>query len=177
MLVYLGHPISDKANKLHSKKITKSIRELGFEVYAAAENDSINDKGGQATEVTPELIYDGDIPKVISSDLFVVNLTGGNQDGTNSEIGVVAGWNEALKLYNELIRLLNAQNGCKDLLAELPYIKIIAYSTNERIMSPQHFKGIASASVNHLILGEIEKWGTFVGNEDDMLEYLKHIDK
>src|SRR5690625_6951307 len=89
--IYLAHPISTKGEFEDSKRVTSEIRALGFEVYAAAENDSINDK---TNEPTPIDIYNGDVSEIMSSDIFVVNIWGGHQDGAISEIGVVAGMNE-----------------------------------------------------------------------------------
>lgn len=88
--------------------------------------------------------------EIITSDIFVVNLTGGHQDGTISEIGLVAGLNE---------------RGAN--------IPIVAFTTNTRLLQPQHYWNIPSASANHLVLGMIEKHGTFVGNERNLYEYLR----
>src|SRR5690625_721193 len=89
--VYLAHSISTAGEYNDSKRVANEIRSLGFEVYAAAENDSINDK---SNDPTPIDIYNGDVSEIMSSDIFVVNISGGHQDGTISEIGVVAGMNE-----------------------------------------------------------------------------------
>src|SRR5699024_4671090 len=91
MKVYLAHPISTTGEFVDSKRVANNIRDIGYEVYVASENDSINDK---SNEPTPLDIYDGDIDEIMDADIFVVNLTGGLQDGTISEIGFVAGWNE-----------------------------------------------------------------------------------
>src|SRR5699024_5792359 len=89
--VYLASGISDKARKEYQKEVAQKIRDLGYDVYAAAENDAINDK---SNDPTPLDIYKGDIEKIKECDIFVVCITGGNEDGTLSEIGMVAGWNE-----------------------------------------------------------------------------------
>ena len=156
--VYLAHSISTRGEFEDSKRVANEIRSLGFEVYAAAENDSINDK---SNDPTPLDIYDGDIDEIINADIFVVNLSGGLQDGTISEIGFVAGWNEMLEVSDKYIEGL-AHNT----------IPIIAYTSNARLLQPQFSDGIPSASANHLVLGMISKWGEFVGSEDDMLAEL-----
>src|SRR5699024_2100731 len=115
-------------------------------VYAAVENKSINDKSNDQTHKD---IYDGDVREILKSDVFIVNLTGGHQDGTITEIGLVAGLNE---------------RGAN--------IPIIALTTSTRLLQPQHYWNITSASANHLVLGMIEKYGTFVGNERNLYEYL-----
>lgn len=149
MKVYLAHPISTHGESVDSIRVAGRIRDLGFDVYVASENKSINDKSNNPT---PRDIYDADMSKLLSSDIVVVNLTGGNADGTITELGAVAGWNEAI--------------GIKP-------IKIIAYSSNKRVLQPQFYNGVPSASLNHLSLGAVEQWGEFVGNEESMLKALK----
>ena len=144
--IYLAHSISTKAEFKDSIRVANLIRGIGFSVYAAAENKAINDKSNNPT---PEDIYKGDVSEILTSDIFVVNLTGGHQDGTISEIGLVAGLNE---------------RGAN--------IPIVAFTTNTRLLQPQHYWNIPSASANHLVLGMIERHGTFVGDEHNLYEYL-----
>lgn len=151
--VYLASGISDKARKEYQKEVAQKIRDLGYEVYAAAENNAINDK---SNDPTPVDIYDGDIEEIKKSDIFVVCISGGNEDGTLSEIGMVAGWNEALTKLEGTVEP----------------IEIIAYTTNERLMQPQFWHGIPSGGFNHLVAGMIDKWGKFVGTEDKMIDIL-----
>jgi len=153
MKIYLAHPISTKGEFKDSIRVADEIRKLGYEVYAAAENKKINDK---SNDPTPIDIYNGDVDEIIDSDIFVVNLTGGLQDGTISEIGVVAGWNEGRTAFT----------GEK---------QIIAYTSNTRLLQPQHYNNIASASANHLVLGMIDKWGEFVGSEQNMIKKLEDM--
>src|SRR5699024_6404737 len=96
--VYLAHPIATKGEFEDSKRVAEEIRKLGYEVYAAADNDAINDK---------------------SND-------------------------------------------------------ILAYTSNARLLQTQYYKGVTSASANHLILGMIDKWGEFSGDERAMLETLNY---
>lgn len=151
--VYLAGGISDTDRKAAQKVIAGKIREIGYEVYCAAENDSINDK---SNDPTPVDIYNGDIDRVKESDIFVVRISGGNEDGTLSEIGMVAGWNEGLRHCGQNDK-----------------ITIVAYTTNERLMQPQFWNGIASGGFNHLVAGMIDKWGVFVGGEENMLKYMR----
>ena len=51
-------------------------------------------------------------------------------------------------------------------------IPIVAFTTNTRLLQPQHYWNIPSASANHLVLGMIERHGTFVGDERNLYEYL-----
>ena len=145
--IYYATSISTTGESVDSIRIANNLRQLGYEVYAAAENKSINDK---SNDPTPADIYDGDVSEIIKSDIFIVNLTGGHQDGTISEIGLVAGLNE---------------RGAN--------IPIVAFTTNTRLLQPQHYWNIPSASANHLVLGMIERHGTFVGDERNLYEYLR----
>src|SRR5699024_9435277 len=125
-----------------------------------AENDSINDK---SNETTPIDIYNGDVSEIMSSDIFVVNLSYVHQDGTISEIGAVAGVNEMSSMW------------AKEYNVQYTDIPIIAYTSNARLLQHQFYEGIPSASANHLVLGMIECWGGFCGDEEAMLSRLKKI--
>lgn len=169
--VYLAGGISDVDRKRGQKETAQKIREIGFEVYSASENDSINDKS--KGPVTPEQIYQGDIDRVKECDIFVVRISGGNEDGTLSEIGMVAGWNEYYNLYTTKV--------ARDIYGDAS-IKIIAYTTNERLLHPDFSDGLASAGFNHLVKGMIDKWGVklgpsgrTVGTESEMLEYMEGL--
>ena len=158
MKVYLAHSISTTGEYVDSKRVANNIRDIGYEVYVASENDSINDK---SNEPTPVDIYVGDINEILDADIFVVNLSGGLQDGTISEIGFVAGWNEGA----------NA-----DSFKMTSRVKpIIAYTSNARLLQPQFSDGIPSASANHLVKGMINRWGEFVGDEKAMCRKLERI--
>lgn len=172
MKVYLAHSISTTADFNDSKRVANEIRALGFDVYAAAENASINDK--QANDPTPTDIYDGDVSEILSADIFIVNLSGGLQDGTISEIGVVAGYNESVislrRYLSEGAKVEVEEDGIKP-------IPIIGYTSNARLAHPQFHKGVPSASANHLVLGMVERWGEFVGGEAEMLAKLAELQR
>src|SRR5690625_4497131 len=158
--VYLAHSISTAGEYNDSKRVANEIRALGYEVYAAAENDSINDK---SNEPTPIDIYNGDVSEIMSSDIFVVNLSGGHQDGTISEIGVVAGVNEMRSMW------------AKEYDVQYTEIPRLAYTGHARLRQPHCYEGIPSAAANDLVLGMIECWGGFCGDEEGMLSRLKKI--
>lgn len=150
--LYYATNISTTGESVDSIRIANNLRQLGYEVYAAAENKSINDK---SNDPTPDDIYDGDVPEIKDADIVVVNITGGLQDGTMTEVGFVTGYNEAHE-ENE-----NNKN-----------IKLLGFTTSTRLLQPQHHKGMASASASALALGMIERHGTFVGDERNLYEYL-----
>ena len=152
MKVYLAHSIANTGDFNDSIRISKLIKELGYDVYAPAENKEINDKSNNPS---PRDIYNGDVYEILNSDIFVPVLNGSLQDGTISEIGLVSGVNE--ERYD----------------SGKTTIPIIAYTSNARLLQPQHYHGMASACANHLVLGMVDKWGEFVGGEDDMLEALR----
>lgn len=152
--VYLAHGISTKGEFEDSKRVANLIRDIGYEVTVASENLSINDK---RNDPTPKDIYEGDINEILDSDILVVNLSGNLQDGTISEVGFVAGVNEVLHTIGH---------------EGLP---IIAYTSNARLQRPQFYEGIPSAGANHLVLGMIDKWGKFVGTEENMLKRLEEM--
>lgn len=166
--VYLAHAISTKGEYKDSKRIAEAIRALGYDVYAAAENDSINDKTNNPTPID---IYNGDVSEILDCDIFVVNLSGGHQDGTISEIGVVAGYNECHAWDDEFQKFL-MQEFDGDKHAGSGVIPIVAYTSNARLLQPQTYHDMASASANHLVLGMIDTWGRFVGDENAMLREL-----
>ena len=151
--VYLAHPISTTGEFNDSKRVANEIRALGYDVYVASENDSINDK---SNDPTPLDIYEGDITEILKADIFVVNVTGGLQDGTISEIGFIAGFNE---------NILSVENP----------MPIYAYTSNARLLQPQFSDGMASASINHLVKGMIDRWGEWLGDEQTMLKRMKEL--
>lgn len=150
--VYIAHPISNDYEAKASIELAQTLRDMGYKVYAAAENKIINDKAANEPP-TPAMIYQHDVNAIVDCDIFIVNLTGGHQDGTIMEVGVVAGINE--------------------LLAEGNHIKVMAYTSNKRVQNPQHFEGIPSASINHLVLGAVDRWGKVYPSLNDLLKELQ----
>jgi len=151
--VYLAFPISTTGEATESDKVAQRIEDLGFDVYAAIRNKSINDK--EASDPTPMDIYKADTDEIKDCDILVANLTGGKADGTVGEVLYASGLNEGGDNYSDKI--------------------IIGYTSNLRALNPQFHKGIPSASLNHLIVGGNEVHGKFVGNEDNMIEHLKEV--
>lgn len=176
--VYLAGGISDTDRFEGQKRTARQLRQRGCNVYAAAENDSINDK---SNDPEPIDIYNGDINKVKESDIFIARLSGGNEDGTISEIGMVSGWNERLleeRMFLRSIIHLEYEDMIEAIERRIEMeqiIEILVYITNSRIMQPQFYKGVPSAKLNHLVLGMVDRWGKLLGDEDDMLRYMKGV--
>jgi hypothetical protein len=156
MKVYVAHPISTTGEFTDSLRVADQIAGLGFDIYAAAANASINDK---TNEPTPVDIYEADVNELLTSNLVVLNLTGGQADGTITELGIVAGYNESIRRHSIAV----------------PTIPVLGYTSNARLQRPQFWLGVPSASANHLSLGAIEMWGSFLGGETEMLEELGRI--
>lgn len=51
------------------------------------------------------------------------------------------------------------------------------FTTNERLANPQFYKGIPSASYNHLIRGMVDRLGDFIGGEKELFKRLEEIIK
>ena len=188
--IYFGHACSLTEAKIHSSKVADRIRECGYKVYVASENDDINDK---TKDPTPFDIYLGDVSRMKAAEFMVFNLNGSHQDGTIWESGWVCGNNDAhlaiKNAYEEfkpeienMSRILNeagyeyvgfVEYLFEKLLEEINYKEMIVYSSNERLNNPQFYKGIPSAGANHLVFGGVDVHGKFVGNEEDMIQTLK----
>lgn len=150
--VYYASSCSQIEDKLFSERVNKEISDMGFDIYTPATNDSINDKRNNPT---PEMIYDADMDRLKHCDILLVNINGGHQDGTIFEVGAVCNHNE--------------ENYDKKL--------IIPFTRNQRLLDTQIHNGIASASVNHLVLGGLEKWSNVKGllTYEQAIERLKEV--
>lgn len=176
---YNGCPISEEGTRTLSIVTAQEIVEAGelhgekVDIFVPAVQP-FNDKS--KGEPTPRDIYKGDITQLKDSDIVFFNITGGMQDGTNAEIGVITGMNEAL--VNEMVNnkkdfdVFETRKAWDDTLDKLLTITV-AYSTSGRVPTPQHFKGIASASVNHLILAMLDEWGVIYSTRQEMLNDLR----
>lgn len=149
--IYLCHPISTTGEFNDSIRVAEEMEKLGFEVYAPARNKAINDKSNNPT---PQMIYEQDVERLLEADIIVMNLTGGDSDGTILEAGILMGMFES-----------NREN--------LPVV--FAYSSNKRALQPQHHNGIASGKLNHMVLGGIDKHFTWCGDEHNTLQRLKNL--
>lgn len=83
MKIYLGGPMFDLPNVRYNLYLAGEIRALGFEVYCPNENRDINDKS--RTDLTPEKIYDADVEQLLSSNIFLCQVS--EDSGTMWEAG------------------------------------------------------------------------------------------
>ena len=177
--IYNGCPISEEGTRTLSIVTAQEVAECAekhgesVDIFVPAVQP-FNDKANG--EPTPRDIYKGDIERLRESNIALFNLTGGLQDGTNSEIGVVTGMNESI--VSEMIGhkldfdIFETRESWDKALREL-LIVTFAYSTASRVPNPQHFYGIASASVNHLILGMLDEWGIIFPTRKAMIDTLE----
>ena len=169
--VYLAHPISTTGEFNDSIRVAKRIKgiyrtkevateegdvmgtvnEPKYSIYAPALNKEINDKSNNPT---PAMIYDQDVDNLLSSDIVVINYTGGDADGTVLELGMLAGMYEA---------------GTTDLPT------VLVYSSNKRALQPQLHHGVASGKLNHMVLGAIDKHFKWCGDEEGMIRKLGEL--
>lgn len=148
MEVYYASSCALIEDKEFSIKVNEIVKSLGFDIYIPATNDSINNK---TNNPTPQMIYKADVDRLRSCNILLVNINGGHQDGTIFEVGAVCMFNE----YNDRKKI------------------IIPFTRNQRLLDTQVHNGIASASVNHLVLGGLEKWS----NIDGLLTFEQAINK
>ena len=176
---YNGCPISEEGTKTLSIVTAQEIVEIGelhgekVDIFVPAVQP-FNDKAKASP--TPRDIYKGDISQLKKAEIVFFNITGGMQDGTNGEIGVVTGLNESViedMVTHKLdFGIFETRDVWDKSLGELLTITV-AYSTSGRVPTPQHFQGIASASVNHLLLAMLDEWGIIYPTRKEMLEGLK----
>jgi len=130
--VYLAHPISTTGEFNDSIRVAKRIKEVaGVEVYAPALNDEINDKSNNPT---PAMIYTQDVDNLLSSDIVVVNYTGGDSDGTVLELGMLAGLYKMLEVIFELDKeALRDNKATRRLIGDVKYDTGIVLSEEQAV--------------------------------------------
>jgi len=154
--VYLAGSISRLCEQQWHSKISNELIGMGFTTYAPAENKSINDKTNAPRPVD---IYDGDVAKLFSCDILLAELHGGQENGTIWECGWVSCYNAMIERFG----------------LDIPKKEMYFYTSNTRILNNMEWKGIPSASMNHLVLGGFEKWGDFLGSTEEMMAFMLSI--
>lgn len=144
--IYIGAPISNTGYVMYVNKVVETLRDIGYNVYSAIEDESINDK---TNDPSPKQIYVNDLHGILKSDIFVFLETGGIQVGTHVELGIVLG-----------MKSMGAQ------------IKLVGFSNNQRLENPQVKEGFPSASMNHLALGGVIAHGDMFNNEEGFVEKM-----
>ena len=83
MKIYLGGEMFSQADIINNLRLSKKLRDIGFEVYCPNENKSINDKS--RTDITSEKIYLSDKDELLKSNVFLCQVS--EDSGTMWETG------------------------------------------------------------------------------------------
>lgn len=102
--IYIAGSISRPCEQRWHSEISEKLIGMGYTTYAPAENKSINDK---TNKPQPLDIYEGDVSKLKSCDILLVELHGGKQDGTIWECGWACGWNERNREMEALLQMVD----------------------------------------------------------------------
>ena len=145
-VVYIGAPISNTGFVMYVNRVAGLLRDIGYEVYSAIEDESINDK---TNDPSPEQIFNNDLKGILQADIFLFLETGGIQIGTHVELGIVLG------------RISMGDD-----------IKLIGFTNNQRLENPQIKDGYPSASMNHLALGGVLEHGKMFNNEEGFVKQM-----
>lgn len=145
-VVYIGSPISDLGQIAFVNMVARDLRFLGYKVYSAIEDDSINNKENNPSPID---IYCNDIKGIEQADIFVYVDSGGLQVGTNVELGYVLG------------RIASGSD-----------IEVVAFTHNKRLQNPQIEHGYPSASTNHLALGGIMWTGDYLESYEAFFSHM-----
>ena len=148
--VYLAAPISTDGDIMYVNHLASELRGIGYNVYSPIEDASINDKSRnpQSTD-----IYGNDTNGIDNADIVLVVESGREQVGTHVELGKV-------------LKAIEAGSN----------VKLIAFTNNKRLQTPQIEDGLPSASMNAFAYGGIKQHGTWVsGGTDGLLTYMREL--
>lgn len=156
MKIYLGGPMFTYADVANNLRLTKKLRENGFDVYCPNENDSINDK--TRTDITAERIYMADINELERANVFLCQVA--EDSGTMWEAGYM----------DCLSKKVNAKQ----------YWGSIGLATDIRLQTlpnPEK-KGVDNQSMylNQFIIGGLKLSLGVYTDEDALLLRLKELD-
>lgn len=173
--IYIAGSISRPCEKKWHSEISQKLIDMGYSTYAPGDNESINDK---TNNPTPLDIYNGDVSKLKSCDILLVELHGGKQDGTIWECGWACGWNERNEVLNGIIdnmsRIIPEEFvGTINSLKEKVKV-IFFYTSNTRLLNNAIWEGIPSESLNHLVLGGFVKFGRYLDSPEEMLKFMEN---
>lgn len=143
-----------------TQKLANTIREKcpWLDLYVPQENDEINDKEKNDSNITAEGIYQADLDRLLSSQVLIAYIDGVEVDaGVSSELGIMAG-------HLETLDLLGQEFG----FSHSPKLIIGIYSDMRR-------KGTGDNHMykNMFVLGLIMKHGVLVDTIDDAINSLE----
>ena len=175
--IYLANGLFSEADLMYNEVLYKELTDAGFEVYAPQKNTEINDKSKCADSVA---IYDGDTDKLKWCDILVAVIDGPVIDpGVASEIGWIAGFNAADKYMDHLRQNYGDDNSNK---------VIIGLFTDSREASKTYLEAKNEMMKNSPVecqypyanlytVGAIKKYGRLCTSRQEMMEYLKSLNK
>ena len=157
---YLASHFFDIFGLEGTKQLAKTIREKcpWLDLYVPHENDEINDKEKNDSNITAEGIYQADLDRLLSSQVLIAYIDGVEIDaGVSSELGIMAG-------HLETLDLLGQEFG----FSHSPKLIIGIYSDMRR-------KGTGDNHMykNMFVLGLIMKHGVLVDTIDDAINSLE----
>ncbi|MCA9926138.1 MAG: nucleoside 2-deoxyribosyltransferase [Anaerolineales bacterium] len=149
--IYVATFFFDVAGFEYTEKMAQQIKSRfpTVEPYLPQRNAAINDKKKNDKTITSEKIYTNDTEELLSSDILIAGIDGVEIDsGVSCEIGIAAGWNEAVKMGHQ----------------GKP-IHIIGFYTDMR----QFGTGENRLYRNLFVTGAIEQFGIIVRSLDELL--------
>lgn len=157
---YLASHFFDIFGLEGTKQLAKTIREKcpWLDLYVPHENDEINDKEANDSDINAELIYEQDLERLLRSQVLIAYIDGVEIDaGVSSELGIMAG-------HLETLELLSQEFG----FSYSPKLIIGIYSDMRR-------KGTGDNHMykNMFVLGLIMKHGVLVDTVDDVIDSLQ----
>ena len=165
--IYLANALFAIADRKLNEEIYNKLKSEieDVEIYAPQFNLAINDKTKSASSIP---IYDGDTEKLLWSNILLAVLDG--QDlGVATEIGLVAGWNEAHK---------NNPENQKIIVGIFSDNRDVAKTYSAEKNEDMAKQGIAENQypyINLYTIGAIKKFGKVFGTVEEAIEYIKTI--
>jgi len=156
MKAYLASHFFDTFGFEGTKALAKQIRTIipEMDLYVPQENNEINDKKNNDSDITAETIYKADRNKLLSSNILIACIDGVEIDsGVACEIGLFSGIIEAEKLHND----------CNRIIIGL-YSDMRQYGTGDNHMYKNQF-----------VIGAIKTYGFIVNSVPELLLALKDI--
>ena len=164
--IYLANGLFTLADRKFNEEIYKSLKEIdGVEVYAPQFNLAINDKTKSASSIP---IYEGDTERLEWANILLAVLDG--QDlGVATEIGFVAGWNEAHK---------DQPKEQKVIVAIFSDNRDASKTCSEEKNRDMVNLGIAECQypyINLYTVGAAKRFGKVFGTVEEALNYIKEL--
>ena len=167
--VYLANGLFSAGDRMFNDLICEKLEEAGIKYYAPQKNLAINDKKASATSLP---IYEGDTEKLKWCNVLIAVLDGVSVDaGVASEVGWVAGWNEAVGIHT---------------VSQEPKIILGLYTDNRDLSHTDAIKkyedsvdaGVGESQwpyVNLYTIGCCKKFGKVFWTLDELMAYLKTL--